>query len=271
MRLPNLIVGLILGAVSSALLAANPQALRVEGTRLVVTDDQGREREQADLVGAELQLGTAGTLQVLSASKDPSARFDEVWLYQLQLRPTGALMFQSFCAPDPYGDTRVVVYQGYFDQDRRYVADATRFSLSCVSGVEAKCLRWGYLPWRTAPANGASLEPYYTACINMARADYCGNDAPSTRNGTAIDIYDRVGVQTSDASITDMAFEAGWNEHGAVCVAHTRIVENLTLDGLHTNCPRLAEAPSGADCDDATANTAGALLFNRSKLTASHQ
>lgn len=266
MRPLNIVTGFIMSVMSSMLLAVNPQALRVEGTRLIVTDDQGRERDQTELIGAELDLGADGTLQILTASKDKQARFEDVWLYQLQLRPAGALVFQSFCTPDPYGDTRAIAYQGYFDQDRRYVADRTRFSLSCVSGVEAKCLRWGYLPWRAAPKTGESLERYFSACINMARADYCGNDQPSTRNGTAIDIYDDVGVQTSDASVTDMLFEAGWNEAGAVCVAHTRIAENLSMSALHDNCPRLRQEPQRGNCNEASARTAGALLFNRSKL-----
>lgn len=246
--------------------ANDTPTLRVAGTQFVVTDALGQTVRGADLVGAELDLGPTGTLRIVDIDQDTSARFDEVWLHRLELRQPDSMVFQPFCAPDPSGDTRVVVYPGYFDGDRRYVADPERFSMSCVSGVEAKCLRWGYLPWRKAPKTGESLEPYYNACISLARADYCGSDEPSTRNGTAIDIYDRVGVQESATSITDMAFEAGWNQHGAVCVAHTRIVDNLSLDQLLARCPRLVRAAQGKSCDERAAVNAGALLFNRSRL-----
>ena len=57
---------------------------------------------------------------------------------------------------------------------------------------------------------------------------------------------------------------ARWSPAGAVCVHHPRIVDNLTLAELARNCPRLAAATLGEDCDAAGAAQQGALLFNRS-------
>ena len=42
----------------------------------------------------------------------------------------------------------------------------------------------------------------------MLRVDYCGDGRSRTRDGTAVDIYDRVGVQRSDP-VAGVGFEAG--------------------------------------------------------------
>lgn len=244
--------------------AGDSGGLRVEGTRFVVPDASGKLLSGADLAGSELDLGEVGVVRVVAVEQDASARFNEVWLHRLTLRQPGSMVFTEFCAPDPKGDTRVVVYPGYFDDALHYVADPERFSFSCVSGVEAKCLRWGYLPWRKAPNTGASLAPYYETCIKLARADYFGDGQASTRDGTAIDIYDRIGVQQRTTGLDQMQFEAGWNLDGAVCVHHTRVPENLTMDTLRQ---RLATQPSvvlGDACSENMALSQGALLFNRS-------
>ena len=256
------VLALLLSA--PALLASE---MRVEGTAIVVTDESGQERRGAELDGAELDLGAIGTLRIAKSSLDAQARFpDEVWLLQGELRAPGMSQFESICTPDASGDTRMVIYSGYFDDEFRYVAASERFSVSCVSGVEGKCLRWGYLPWRKAPIGGASLAPYYESCIRLARADYCGDDQPTTRDGTSIDIYDRVGVQQPTPDLADYHFEAGWGTRGALCVHHARIADNLVLGDLPGNCPRLSTQVIGAVCDEQRARQLGALLFNRSKI-----
>ena len=128
-------------------------------------------------------------------------------------------------------------------------------------------MRFGYKPWKTA-SNGLSLAPYHQACVRMVRADYCG-DHGTTRNGMLIDYYDRLGIalparQDEAAGLT---FEAAWNSAGAVCVAHTRVRENVTPEQLLTTCPRL-RGRVGAACteSDAKAGKFGpALLFNKSR------
>lgn len=242
--------------------------LRVDGTAIVVIDESGQERRGAELDGAELDLGDIGTLRIAQSTLDDQARFPgEVWLLDGELRAIGMQEFESICTPDASGDTRMVIYSGYFDEGFRYVAASDRFSVSCVSGVEGKCLRWGYLPWRKAPIGGASLAPYYESCIRMARADYCGDDQPTTRDGTGIDIYDRVGVQQPTPDLKDFHFEAGWGTRGAVCVHHARIADNLLLSALPGTCPRLSAEVIGDVCDEARATELGALLYNRSKIS----
>jgi len=71
------------------------------------------------------------------------------------------------------------------------------------------------------------------------------------------------GIQQKDATYDPtLSFEAGWRPEGAVCVAHPRIRENITLDQFKAVHPRFATMPA---CDQASARAAGALLFNRSR------
>ncbi len=239
--------------------------LRVVGTQIVVTDETGAEHRGTALEGAELDLGQLGSLRVKKHRLDPDARFpDETWLLEGELRAVGAVDFEPLCQADPRGDTSMLMFSGYLDADLRYVSDPARFSMSCVSGVEAKCLRWGYHPWRNAPIGGEKLAAHFESCIRMARADYCGNNQATTRDGTSIDLYDRVGVQQRTPDLPTYEFEAGWGPQGALCVHHSRIPENLKVADLPALCPRLADAPNGAPCDEAWAEQQGALMMNRS-------
>jgi len=76
-------------------------------------------------------------------------------------------------------------------------------------------------------------------------------------------MYDDQHIQTPDNDPAQ-EFEAGWTPHGAVCVRHVRIKENITLDRLIGACPRLA-GKVGEMCTEDVARGLGATLFNRSK------
>jgi hypothetical protein len=56
----------------------------------------------------------------------------------------------------------------------------------------------------------------------MVRADYCGNGISSTKDGTLINLYDRLGIQNRD-DISGLKFEAAWTAAGAICIQHPRI------------------------------------------------
>jgi hypothetical protein len=249
--------------------AAPEPGLRVDGSEIVVVDDRGREIRGADIEGAELDLGALGTLRIELAEQDrhKDTRFpDETWLLTAKLRAVGSDQFVDACAAGANADRRMMLYSGYLDPQLHYVADTTRFSITCLGGVEAKCLRWGYHPWKSAPVGGASLAPYFEACIRLARADYCGDGQATTREGTSIDAYDRVGIMSRTPNLPDYAFEAGFGADGATCVHHARIPEHLALADLPARCPRLQDALLGDACDEDTANAQGALIVVRSVI-----
>lgn len=236
--------------------------LTVVRTEFRLKMPDGRILRSADLIGAVLGIVENGTLKRMridSVEPDPLDSKGEVLLHALSIFDDATSQWVPYCLPDA-SNNRL----GF-----PYVIDSHsgRFELACTGGAEAKCVRMGYRPWKTA-SNGRPLRDYFLACIHLVRADYCGDDRPATRDGTMIDVYDRIGIQepTDDPSFR---FEAGWGKAGAVCVARTRIPALLPDDELRRRCPRLAQAPSGPGCtEEHLEGDDRVLLLNRSRLIA---
>ena len=139
-------------------------------------------------------------------------------------------------------------------------------AFTCTSGAEGKCILMGYRPWEDSA--DAPMRDLHAACIHLVRADYGGDDRATTRDGTVIDVYDRFGIQKPE-TVDPMPFEAAWGKNGAVCVAHPRIAQNVTLDDLAKAYPRLRNFLGPEACrEEAMRGHPEALLFNRSAPTA---
>lgn len=152
----------------------------------------------------------------------------------------------------PVCEGLAMLAQGAWDASGARVAVAPDVvTVACEHGVIAKCALWGYAPWLVGDAAHA-------ACTRMARADYCGDGTPWTRDGTWIDITDPAEIQVL-AGGADMTFEAGWSAEGAVCVRATRY-EVRAANGATLVPPCWASLPR---CDDADAAfVEGALMAN---------
>jgi hypothetical protein len=244
-----------LSAVSPKGEAASPTGrLVVEGTEFVLRLDDGRVLRGDALIGAAFVIrhrGQATKILIESAERQATAR-GEVVLYRFTLRdPIGGTVTE-ICDPDARGRrTGFPVSDG-----------EGGFALTCTSGAEGKCILLGYRPWESD--GDVPMRDLHRACIHMIRADYGGDNRPTTRDGTTIDIYDRFGVQASEA-MPGMAFEAAWGASGAVCVARPRIAQNITLQELGLRYPRLAGRLGPETCSEpAMQGQPKALLFNRS-------
>ena len=188
---------------------------------------------------------------------DPKDPAGEIVLYALSEQDPLSGEWRNLCGAD--ADRRRLGFPlaGAFTADGRHIEMPGRFLITCTGGAEGKCVRFGYKPWRQGP-DGVSLLAYYQTCVRLVRADYCGDGIGHTRNGTPIDLFDRIGIQPDEAA-PGMTFEAAWGPDGAVCVRHTRLKEALDATALVQQCPRVARIV-GEKCDEATP----ALLFNRS-------
>ncbi len=153
------------------------------------------------------------------------------------------------CAP---GDQGVFV-EGAWDARGTHVAGPGTFTYSCMRGVIAKCVEWGYAPWRVG-------APRHAACTRLARADYCGDGNPWTVDGTAVGLNDTLGVSTF-ASGDGFTFEAAWGPGGAVCVNETRYAVT-DRDGNTVRPSCLAALPTCRSLDEA--QQFGAELANDS-------
>jgi hypothetical protein len=233
------------------------------GTTLRARRPDGSTLEGAALVGAVLVVAFDGqTVRVRIAHVEPDARDPrgEVLLYDFRvIGPNGTEA--SLCRPDPDGRQLGLPLAGRRDAAGNWrPGAASDFELICTSGAQGKCVRFGYAPWRLA-LDGRPMTDWYNACVHMVRADYCGDGRPFTRDGTIIDIYDRIGVQKSDDD-PSLSFEAAWGPDGAVCVARPRIADLIDLDGLARACPRLAGKLGPGVCSQ---DAPGGLISNRSR------
>ena len=247
--------------LSATMGVANP-TLRAEHNQFVL-DTGSATLRSSDLVGAVFDvLDDTATLRhlrldaVTRAADNPAILLHDF----REQAPDGT--WTPLCDPDAQGRALGFPIAGGWDAAGRFVADPDTLFVSCTVGSQAKCILFGYDPWGQGPA-GESLIPHYEACQHMVRAAY-GGTLPHTTDGTTIDIYDDLGIQTP-ATLADpsFAFEAGWTPQGAVCLDHARHPEVISRAAVLALYPRLATP----DCTEASARALGAVLFNRSRAT----
>ncbi|WP_262028608.1 ADYC domain-containing protein [Microvirga sp. Mcv34] len=251
-----------IGAFILALLAAPALAREgrfvLEGLDLTLRLSDGTVLKGDGLVGLTLTAGQPPNqtdIRIDDIVRNGPLAKREIAFYRMSLQDTATGASQSLCAADPDGERAAFAFPN----------DAGGFSITCTSGAEGKCILFGYRPWETR--DGVPLRDLHKACVHMLRADYGGDDRPTTRDGTAVNIYDRLGIQHPDPA-PGMAFEAAWGAEGAVCVSHTRIADNITLEELAERYPRLRGRLGPHVCsEEAMRADPLALLYNQSVLT----
>jgi hypothetical protein len=247
-------------------------SVHVDGTVLRIRFASSRVMSGNDLTGATLSLAQAGLsaplkVKVESVETDPLDPAHETLLYHLLVVDAETGRTSELCDPDARGERWAFPLKGQWDAEGRRVSSDAGFTLTCADGAQGKCVRFGYKPWKTL-RSGVRLEAYHQACIRLVRADYCGGHG-TTRDGMLIDIYDNLGINAPDPnpSATGVRFEAAWGTTGAVCVAHTRVPENITLQELSHKCPRLRGRLGDSACTEAGSRRWGnqVLMYDRSR------
>lgn len=247
------------GAASGAQTLHQPD-LSIEGSTLVLKLPDGRVLRGAALQGAIIHLARTGGRStafrldtITPLPKDP-----EVLRYEYRIQ-NAAGQWVPACKPNVRGET----WGTAMALPTGHPGRLGPITLACASDAVGKCPGFGYKPWAKGP-KGEDLLAYHAACVRMVTADYCGDHRPHTRDGTPIDVFDDIGINTdTSARNPEFALEAGWRPDGAVCVARTRWSEIQTLPQLAQACPRL---PAPQTCTVDSARKAGALLYNRSML-----
>jgi ADYC domain len=250
--------------------AAAVKSIEVVGTQFVVALANGQVIHSAELIGATLNIATeagAMRLRIDAVEPDPGDQARSAL-------SSDAVLLHTFFYQTPEGDWRNLCEAGPderrqgFPLEGRARKDGTIepaepgvFEITCTSGAQGKCVRFGYHPWEKQP-DGSPMRSFFNSCIRLVRADYSGDGRGTTRDGQLIDIYDFLGVQSKgDDPARD--FEAGWSPEGAVCVRHVRVKENASLAALEDAVTRL-KGRTGTICTEEFARAAGAVLFNRS-------
>lgn len=255
---------MIRGAAFALWVLAAPAAaaaVSVEGTQFRVAAADSTVLPQDQLPGTVLTIGDGSGRQrhirIDAVERDTRDPAGEVMLYTLSEQDASDGDWHNVCQADPDGRRLAFPLAGAFTPDMRHIDAPGRFLITCTGGAEGKCIRFGYKPWRQGP-HGESLAAYYQACVRLVRADYCGDGVGHTRNGTPIDLFDRIGIQ-ADEPAPGMTLEAAFGPQGAICVRHTRLPDVLSTTALRESCPILADHVGDA-CDE----TARALLYVRS-------
>lgn len=162
---------------------------------------------------------------------------------------------------------KAIAVPGYWGRDGQHaptVEGKSVVTLACISGVAAKCVHWGYVPWATYPAGtGTKLSEHYEACVSAARARFHDNDTSYTCDDTLVDVFDGLGIRNKDTGsrADNLAFEAAWGAEGLVCVKRPRYEhcqeEVMDRIGAGKRCQQ--------DHDAGEAWPPGALLLTRSE------
>lgn len=258
-------VALLFALAMTLRAGADQPEYRVEivGTEFRLTLPDGRQVGGDGLVGMVLTLGDPGgaqrSIRIDAVQADPKA--GEITLYALSVFDPASGTWGNLCSPDADGVAMGFPLSGTWTASGEHVPSEHAFSMTCTSGVNAKCVRMGYKPWKSR--DGTSLWDLHQACTRMLRADYCGDGAPHTRDGTQVELYDTVGIQSREPG-SGLRFEAGWRADGAVCVRKVRIPEITTLDAVVQSCPARLRERVGPECTEERALQLGALIINGS-------
>lgn len=259
-RLVFLVLSCLVG-VASAQDKPTFRSVELDGTTLKITMNDGSVVPRETLVGAVLALGKDVKVRIDQMEVDARDSAGEIVLHQFAIQPPGSEQWGNPCPPDAEGRRQALLIAGTWDQQGRRTSTEGR-SIACTVSPQAKCIRAGYKPWKSAP-DGRSLAEWHRACVQAVRGDYCGDGKSTAPPGATLDLSDGIGVLRPGGT-PSLEFEAAWSPDGAVCVRHTRGLEPVALDALATQCPRLKDR-LGAMCTAASAPGLGtALVFTRS-------
>jgi hypothetical protein len=255
LSLASFLLTVLHGLVFSHAAIGTGGRLQADGPEFVLSLDDGRTLRREALIGVRLVLTDQdGEKQVRidGIEEDKTATGGPLLLYRLSIHSPDGKEIGPFCLSDPQGRRA-----GFPMPD-----GSGGFRFTCTSGAEGKCVRMGYRPWDSS--RDLPMQELHRACMHMLRADYGGDDRPTTRDGTSVDVFDRFGIQKSEKA-DGMQFEAAWGLDGAVCVAHPRIAQNVTLERLAEQHPRLAGRLGPKNCNLETMQSEPhAVLFNHS-------
>jgi hypothetical protein len=218
-----------------------------------IKESDGSTVSGADFAGGELEgeLAAGGTVGLRIAAITPSD-IPGLNHYTVEYWDNGT--WTNIC----WNDAPAIPLSGHWDENTGdHTPDSTRFTFACRGAALAKCAEWGYKLWAThTECNGGdckqqSLDAFHQACTRMVRADYCGDGVPHTENGTAINIWDALGIQTQELG-TGMPLEAEWTAEGAACIKHTRWAngpgDDPARDYIMEHCPERWAGPDDTTC-----------------------
>lgn len=216
----------------------------------------------SQIIGFNAQ-GHRLNFQIRTVERDQQDPQQETYLYTVFYQ-TKNRTWQNYCRATNHFAAKAIALRGTWNRKGTYQGNENHITFSCLSGALAKCVRLGYKPWQTV--KGQSLKEYHQACVRMIRADYCGDGTTHTRDGTQINLYDRLGIQKRNV-VPGMSFEAAWGIDGARSIHHTRYPEALAY--VQRVCPHRLANNTKTNQTAPPQFSFPALLFNDSVIKSS--
>ena len=197
--------------------------VRLNGSELTATEG-GVAVPEAELIGSTWsgQLSDGDTLPIRI---DAIGHDDELAIYTLSYQTVDGWI--DMC--DGAGALAVAGTWNYDEgvpQGGSYRTNDHDFTFACRGFAIAKCVEFGYQPW-------LGRADLLATCTRALRADFCGDGTPYTVDGTTLNIYDRDGIQTDDAS---WPLEAQWDKHGAACIGEPSATRFIQVVGQTPTC-----------------------------------
>ncbi|HTE50867.1 MAG TPA: ADYC domain-containing protein [Kofleriaceae bacterium] len=222
--------------------------MSLNGTLLGGTKSTGGTISGAGLVGTKMNgtLSSGGTLVLrIDSATTLAAPNTDVWAYGVSYALSGGA-WAPLCGSS---SVLAVPVSGTFNYGSGVVgggswtASATAFTFGCRGTAIAKCVEFGYKPWKTVA--GVLLRNHHVACTRMIRADYCGDGKSWTVDGTLINLYDALGIQLDAAAYK---VDAEWLPTGARCIDKLRDfqVGKPTCEATKKSLPTCGTFANGA-------------------------
>ena len=229
--------------------------MSINGSQLTGVKSNGQAISGAGFVGASLTgtLTSGGTVSLrVDSAQTLAAPNNDVWAYGVSYQLAGSSTWSPMCATSA---TLAIPLSGTWNLGSGVVgggswsASSTSFTFGCRGASLAKCVELGYKPWKTV--NGVLLRNHHQSCVRMLRADYCGDGKSWTQDGTPINVYDSLNIQTDAA---EYKLDAEWTPTGARCI--------WKLRDFQTNKPTCEQMKKLEGCGTFKA---GALLIDEYK------
>jgi hypothetical protein len=237
----------------STLAGVSTSGTSQSGTAVTASSSTMAPLSGAGVVGSKW-TGSASTgaqvaLRIDSAQQGAAPNAD-LWFYAVSYQTTSG--WRPLCGLDGAGQPiRAVAVAGVWSSivgdSASYGASTTRFTLACKGKTIAKCVELGYKTYKGHANQMAS-------CVRMLRGDYCGTGVAYTVDGTSLNLYDNVGVQSDTQA---WPAEAEWTPAGARCVNSTNAARYELARARDPNCVKPLKTTT---CGSSFAN--GALLID---------
>jgi hypothetical protein len=223
------------------------------GTSISGVSSSGAPLSTASVAGstwnATASNGTMVKLRIDSAVVGTGTSAD-LWFYKVSYQTSSG--WSPLCGLDGAGlPVQAISVAGVWitagSDTASYTSSSTQFTFACRGKTIAKCVELGYKTFK-----GRTNQ--MTSCVRLLRGDYCGTGAAYTVDGTSVNLYDNIGVQTDTQSWT---LEAEWTPTGARCVNSNNLARyNLAL----ARDPKCVKPIKTSTCGSTFAN--GAVLID---------